>query len=112
MTDRDRLIELLKQATTLHLDYLESIDQKGLTDTEGKAKFIADHLLANGVIVQKQGEWKKTEEPLGWQDVDCVECSVCHETWILDEDFDFEFCKEMWKYCPNCGVKMKEREGK
>ncbi len=51
MTDRDRLIELLKQATTLHLDYLESIDQKGLTDTEGRAKFTADHLLANGVIV-------------------------------------------------------------
>lgn len=51
MTDRDRLIELIKQATALHLDYLESIDQKGLTDTEGRAKFIADHLLANGVIV-------------------------------------------------------------
>ena len=51
MTDRDRLIELLKQATTLHLDYLESIDQKGLIDTEGKAEFFADYLLANGVIV-------------------------------------------------------------
>ena len=48
---RDRLIELYKEATTLYLDYLESIDQKGLTDTEGKAKFFADHLLANGVIV-------------------------------------------------------------
>lgn len=48
---RDRLIELIKQATALHLDYLESIDQKGLTDTDGRAKFIADHLLANGIIV-------------------------------------------------------------
>ena len=48
---RDRLIGLIKQATTSHLDYLESIDQKGLTDTDGRAKFIADHLLANGVIV-------------------------------------------------------------
>lgn len=53
MTDRERLIELIKQATTAHLDYLESIDQKGLTDTDGRAKFIADHLLANGVIVPK-----------------------------------------------------------
>lgn len=50
-SDRDRLIELIKQATTSHLDYLESIDQKGLTDTEGRAKFIADYLLAKGVIV-------------------------------------------------------------
>lgn len=51
MTDRDRLIELLKQANTLYLDYLESIDQNGLIDTEGRAKYIADHLIANGVIV-------------------------------------------------------------
>ena len=59
MTDRDRLIELYKEATTLHLDYLESIDQKGLTDIEGRAKFTADHLLANGVIVPpcKVGDW-------------------------------------------------------
>lgn len=51
MTDRERLIELLKQANTLYLDYLESIDQNGLIDTEGRAKYIADHLIANGVIV-------------------------------------------------------------
>lgn len=50
MTERERLIELIKQATISYLDYLESIDQKGLTDTEGKAKFIADYLLANGVV--------------------------------------------------------------
>lgn len=49
--NRDRLIELLKQANTLYLDYLENIDQKGLIDTEGRAKFFADHLIANGVIV-------------------------------------------------------------
>ena len=51
MTDRDRLKELLKQANTLYLDYLENIDQKGLIDTEGRAKFFADYLIANGVIV-------------------------------------------------------------
>lgn len=51
MTDREKLIEYIKQAIILHLDYLESIDQKGLIDTDGKAKFIADYLLANGVIV-------------------------------------------------------------
>jgi hypothetical protein len=48
---RDRLIELIQQATTLYLDYLDSLDQNGLIDTEGRSKFIADHLLANGVIV-------------------------------------------------------------
>lgn len=51
MTDRDRLTEMIKQANTLYLDYLESIDQKGLIDTEGRAEYIADYLIANGVIV-------------------------------------------------------------
>ena len=58
---------------------------------------------ANYVEV-KFGEWIKTEEPLGWQDVDCVECSVCHESWIVDEDYDFS---EYWNFCPNCGANMK-----
>lgn len=48
---RDRMIELCKQATTAYLNYLDSLDQKGLIDTEGRAKFIADYLLANGIIV-------------------------------------------------------------
>ncbi len=110
MTDREKLIELQKQATTLYLDYLESIDQKGLTDTEGRAKFTADHLLANGVKIEKQGEWKQTKEPLGWQEVDCVECSVCGESWIVDEELSFEEQIFGWNYCMNCGAKMRECE--
>ena len=51
MTDGERLIKLYKEATTQYLDYLESIDQKGLIDTEGRAKFTVDYLIANGVIV-------------------------------------------------------------
>ena len=48
---RDSLIKLIQQATTLYLDHLDSLDQNGLIDTEGRSKFIADYLLANGVIV-------------------------------------------------------------
>jgi hypothetical protein len=102
MTDRDRLEKL----------YEKAVAEYGKTNkAQFKKSFVCDYLIANGVIVQKQGEWKKTKEPLGWQDIDCVECSVCHETWILDEDFDFDFCKEVWHYCPKCGAKLKEREG-
>ena len=102
MTDKQKITEILKAYTKKH-----NISASSVILEE-----YAEELLANGVIVQKQGEWKKTKEPLGWQDIDCVECSVCHETWILDEDFDFDFCKEVWHYCPKCGAKLKEREGK
>lgn len=99
MTDRDRIAEIIRSARM----FADPLSQVGYAE--------ADALLANGVIVQKKGKWEQTKEPLGWQDVDCVECSACHESWILDEDFDFEFCKEVWKYCPHCGAKLKEREG-
>lgn len=55
----------------------------------------------------KYGKWLKTTEPLGYRDVDCIECSVCHDSWVVDEDFDFDDCKENWSFCPNCGAKMK-----
>jgi hypothetical protein len=62
--------------------------------------------------VQQQGEWKATQEPLGWKDIECVECSACRETWICDEENDFEFYEEFWKYCPNCGARMLKELGK
>ena len=96
---KDKLLEILRQVKHCGA----SVDEYYLND-------VADHLLANGVIVQKQGEWKITQEPLGWKDIECVECSACHELWICEEDF--EYYKEFWKYCPNCGAKLKEREGK
>ena len=51
------------------------------------------------------GRWIKVQEPLGCRDVDCVECSACHESWIIDEDYCFDDFGG-WKYCPNCGTKM------
>ena len=51
------------------------------------------------------GRWMKTKEPLGWQEVDVVECSICHESWLGDEDDSFDYL-EHWHYCPNCGAKM------
>ncbi len=48
---RDRLIKSYKKANAEYLDYLESIDQKGLVDTDGKASFIVDRLIKDGVIV-------------------------------------------------------------
>ena len=61
----------------------------------------------------RHGKWIETQEPLGWCDVDCAECSVCHESWIIDEDSSIDDYECMWHYCPHCGAKMdgKEVEG-
>ena len=52
------------------------------------------------------GRWISTIESNGWNDVDCVECSECGESWVIDEYFDFDMFNEDWRYCPNCGAKM------
>lgn len=61
---------------------------------------------AADVVEVMHGEWKQTTEPLGAYDVECVECSICGESWVLDEDFDYDVVKDFWNYCPNCGAKM------
>ena len=58
------------------------------------------------VVEVRHGKWIETQEPLGWCDVDCAECSVCHESWIIDEDSSIDDYECMWHYCPNCGAKM------
>ena len=60
---------------------------------------------AADVATVVHGRWLHTEEPLGWGDVDCMECSACHDSWIIEEDYCFEDMP-LWNYYPNCGEKM------
>lgn len=57
----------------------------------------------------KHGKWEQQTEPLGWEDVDCAVCSVCGESYILNEDMDIDDWKEWSRYCPNCGARMDEK---
>ena len=77
-----------------------------------KAYIYAFRATNAGYRKQIEGEWKQTTEPLGAHDVDCVECSVCGESWVLDEEFDFDVVNDFWYFCPNCGAQMKGDEGK
>ena len=60
---------------------------------------------AADVAQVRHGRWLHTEEPLGWKDVDCMECSACHDSWIIEEDYCFDDMP-LWNYCPSCGAKM------
>lgn len=94
-SDRDRLIEILRNCIE---------ENVGVNDPnvsfEVDYENIADYLLANGVIVQKQGEWIYKE----FFGIEFPECSVC-ETQFEDANF------EDYSYCPECGAKLKECEG-
>lgn len=90
---------LLKQKRYISLDRYETecvIDVDKVIDAP-----------AADVVEVVHGEWKQATEPLGCHDVDCVLCSACGESWILDEDFDFDVVKDFWNYCPNCGADMR-----
>lgn len=75
-------------------------------------QFGIDKIPAADVAEVRRGKWIKTQEPLGWCDVDCAECSVCHESWIkswiIDEDSSIDDYECMWHYCPHCGAKMSD----
>ena len=64
------------------------------------------YLPTADVVEVWHGKWVETQEQLGWCDADCAECSVCHESWIIDEDSSIDDYECMWHYCPNCGAKM------
>ena len=69
---------------------------------------------AADVVEVRHGELLQTEEPLGWRDVGCIECSSCHESWIMCDDLEIDDYKNGWKYCPNCpncGAKMDGKGG-
>ena len=79
---------------------------KGCELTEEEKKDCGFFKPKADYVEVKHGYWKQTKEPLGVHDVDCIECSVCGESWILDEDWSFEEHTEYCHYCINCGAKM------
>lgn len=53
----------------------------------------------------RHGRWEEAIEPLGWNKVIVASCSVCGDSWVLDEFTIDEYAK--WhQYCSSCGAKM------
>lgn len=61
---------------------------------------------AADVAPVRHGRWEQTTEPLGWDEIGCVECSECQESFIIGEDFGIDDISYFWHFCPNCGARM------
>lgn len=95
MNDRERLIELIGR-------FLGGCELSDVTPPYGYEN-LADHLISNGVTVQKHGRWEYhdcvcTGEGLAAV-YSCSECNAC-----IDEEA-FEQLHTT-NFRPNCGAKM------
>ena len=97
--DREALIKDLKQLIKENNSLRYALIDDDFID------IVKDAPTADVVLV-RHGKWRRTEESLGFRDVDCIECSACKEEFIIDEDFHLEEISELWRYCPRCGSKM------
>lgn len=65
---------------------------------------MADYLIANGVVVQKEAEWKLVEYAFD----DYAKCTHCNEEYCLSAGWSFADWQKYMHHCPNCGAKIKE----
>ena len=90
MPDREKLVELISE-TLLWED----------VTIENVCKQVADHLIANGVTVQKHGRWEIFLSD--YDDCEMMRCSCCGSEFY---DGDNDTVDSTPNYCSNCGAKM------
>lgn len=79
MADREKLIALIRHEVVPYF-----------------AERIADHLIANGVVVREKGEWVYDH----WCEFKCSKCGALSKTEPRGEE----------NFCPNCGADMRKEE--
>lgn len=83
MSDKYKLMELLTREL-----------RAGAYFNRPRIAGFADYLIANGVVIQKQGEWILVDKKKG-----TGVCSNCHRLEHIDP---------LGSYCRYCGAKMRE----
>ena len=102
MTDREKLIAILANnatCVTLGIDGCDVCPYKHVKDCYTEA--LADHLLANGVVVREKGEWIHDGQRIH-NGVDWWHCSKCDKTAVGVEI--------KYNFCSNCGADMRKGE--
>lgn len=106
MTERERLIELLKEHCVLRQDVLDCTNGK----IEDCPECLADHLLANEVGFVPIGRNLTEKHPV--DEFVCSECDFWCEGWtevVYDSNGEYTYQRECeFDYCPRCGSKIND----
>ena len=109
MRDREKLIALIRECNKFHEEAKEKWILGGKQgERPSLIASLADHLIANGVVVREKGEW--VGEGDGYADGEivydvwyCPECDHC-----IDDGTDDPAL--LPNFCPNCGADMRKGE--
>ena len=103
MRDREKLIALIRECNKFHEEAKEKWILGGKQgERPSLIASLADHLIANGVVVREKGEWIIPTK-IGGRAFNIPHCSVCKGVPCgVDENTNF---------CPNCGADMRKGEG-
>lgn len=107
MIDREKLIAMLGQCSCIYSPPCtgECGECNNVEMYDEEIAHIADHLIANGVVVREKGEWKVAhiigEQLFAYDpfEYDVFMCSVCGEEADVSQALNF---------CPNCGSDMRK----
>lgn len=105
MTDREKLIELIYEGKMKRIDICANNEDCSLCARDADGEYccdgvVADHLIANGVVVREKGEWEGTR------------CSRCGGSYMdyADADSYPAIGEPKPDFCPNCGADMRKGE--
>lgn len=103
MTDREKLIELIKGITTnCHEIECEKCRYDNMPLWNCQDYLLADYLIANGVVIREKGEWEEIDD-MYFDDV-IYRCDVCKEDFVTISGTPAD---NLWNFCPNCGADMR-----
>lgn len=100
MTDREKLIALIKEGECGALALEDCSYCKYDGEDDCSYQLLADVLLANGVVVREKGEWRNNKD-------DYPECDKCGYMPQYDPMIDDIYYSD---FCPNCGADMRNGE--
>lgn len=100
-SDREKLVKLLKDADkACDQQDCETCSFRVIEPQSCSYGFIANYLVANGIVIQKQGEWLLVEEQRNRL---LYQCSACKRTVAITPT---DIIERKYPHCKYCGVEM------